>query len=283
MEGTRMLMHLHDVIPFVFWDQYSRQLPWDFKIGLRRSLKLASRMDGIITDSECSRRDILRWTAADPRNVHVVPFGCDATFKPEPDPAACQAFRKRKGITTPYVLYIGATDFRKNVPFLVRAFAQARDAGYPGSLYLIGEELARDSLPSVRAIKKEIAQSRHSDAFRLQGYVDPPDLRMYLVCAEAFVFPSLYEGFGLPVLEAMSCGTPVLVSDRSSIPEIVADAGLYFNPTREDDCVRQLMTLTGNTELRHRLGREGLKRSQFFSWGRAVQQIQQIYEKLGGF
>ncbi|MBI4454875.1 MAG: glycosyltransferase family 4 protein [Acidobacteria bacterium] len=280
MAGTKILMHLHDVIPFLFWDQYSTHLPLDFRFALKRSLRTASHVDAVITDSECSRRDILKWTRAQPERVHVVAFGCDDHFKRVEDPTAQEEFVQARGIRTPYLLYVGATDHRKNLPFLIRAFGRLREAGYSGSLYLLGDEFTRHDLAQVKKIREEISRSRHTGVIHTPGYVDPRDLRLYLACADAFVFPSLYEGFGLPALEAMSCGTPVVVSNRSSIPEVVGDAGLYFDPSREDECVRQLLLLTRTQGLREELSQRGLARAELFSWRNAVEQILQIYVKL---
>lgn len=280
MKQTRVLMHLHDVIPFLFWRQYAPSFPRDFRVGLRLSLRAAARVDAVITDSECSKKDIVEWTGADPDRIHVVPFGCDEEFRPVEQLAEREAFLRSKQVTSPFILYVGATDHRKNLPFLVRAFEQLRESGYPGSLYLIGEEFGWTHLAEVRKIHEEIGRSRCSEAIRMPGYVNSEELAMYLACADAFVFPSLYEGFGLPALEAMSCGAAVVVSNRSSIPEVVGDAGLYFDPSSQDECVRQLIAVTSDRALRQELGRRGLQRAKLFSWRRAAEQIFEIYRGL---
>jgi len=280
MQQTKVLMHLHDVIPFLFWRQYAAGCPYDFRVGLKLSLKKAARVDAIITDSECSRKDIVEWTGADPSRIHVVPFGCDDQFRPVEPTGEREAFLRSKQIKSPYILYVGGTDHRKNLPFLVRVFEQLRDSGYPGFLYLVGEEFGWTHLAQVQKIHEEIGRSRHSAAIRMPGYVNSEELRMYLACADAFVFPSLYEGFGLPALEAMSCGVPVVVSNRSSIPEVVGDAGLYFDPSSQDECVKQLIAVTTDEDLRQELRHRGLQRAKLFSWRRAVEQIFQIYQGL---
>jgi glycosyltransferase involved in cell wall biosynthesis len=188
---------------------------------------------------------------------------------------------ERYQINYPFVLYAGTIRPQKNIPRLVEAFAVVREnlAAHPDyrdlRLIIIGDEISR--YPSVR---RAVIQSRVEHAVRFLGFVPFETLRYFYECAEAFVFPSLYEGFGLPPLEAMACGTPVVTSQLSSLPEVVGDAAVLVNPENVFDIARGIKEVLLDMELRQKLICRGREHAAKYSWERTAQEVLAIYREV---
>jgi glycosyltransferase involved in cell wall biosynthesis len=190
---------------------------------------------------------------------------------------------ERYQINYPYLLYAGAIRRHKNIPRLVEAFAVVRDqlAGHPVykdlRLVIIGDTISR--FPSVR---QAVIKSRVEHAVRFLGFVPFETLRCFYESAAAFVFPSRHEGFGLPPLEAMACGAPVVASNVSSLPEVVGDAALQINPENVFDIARGIRDVLLNEELRARMIRRGREQAARFSWSWTARQVLEIYQEVVG-
>ena len=284
---TRVIAHVHDMIPFVFWAQYSRRIPADYRWALRRARARLHCADCIITNSEHSKSDIVAMTGYAENRIHVVYCGTSGV-------AEGQAVEKSPGSKTPvsgsesaaivggrpYFLYVGGTDFRKNVVFLVRAFAAFSSRHPEARLVLAGETFCMQGLAEVAEICREIENLRLPDRVWMPGFVQDAQLRRLYEEAVALVFPSLYEGFGLPVLEAMTLGTPVVAARTSSVPEILGETGLYFDPTQEDSLVQALETVYTSPSLRCELAVRARERARRFSWEGTAEKIFRIYQEL---
>jgi len=216
--------------------------------------------------SDATRRDLERLYGVSSARVHVIPHGVDEDLEPVDDPVRLAEVRQRYDLGPDYLLYVGTLQPRKNVGRLVEAFLRARArSGRQLTLALAGQlawllgptELRLDELEARGLVRR-------------LGYVARQDLAPLLSGALAFVFPSLYEGFGLPPLEAMACGTPVLVSDRSSLPEVVGDAALIVPPDQPDAWRKALERVIGDTQLAADLRHRGILRAAEFSWDRAA-------------
>jgi glycosyltransferase involved in cell wall biosynthesis len=194
-----------------------------------------------------------------------------------------QRILERYQIHYPFVLYAGNIRRQKNIPRLVEAFAVAREqlARHPAykdlHLILIGDEISQH--PSV---KRAVIQGRVEQVVRILGFVPFDTLRNFFESASVFVFPSLYEGFGLPPLEAMACGTPVITSDVSSLPEVVGDAALLVNPENVFDIARGIREVLQDGQLRRRLIERGRIQAAKFSWQRTARQVLEIYQEVAG-
>jgi len=188
---------------------------------------------------------------------------------------AAQMVREQHGIDGPYILFVGTLEPRKNVPKLLEAFAMVRRE-FPTRLILAGGKgwLAEDVFATVQRLAL-------SDGVVLLGSVSPADLRPLYCAAEALVLPSLYEGFGLPPLEAMACGIPVVVSNAGALPEIVGDAGMLVRPDDPHDIAQGLGWVLGNASFRAALIERGLSRAATFSWDRAARETVAVYEAAG--
>jgi glycosyltransferase involved in cell wall biosynthesis len=259
-----------------------------FRRGLRRA-------DRVIAVSEATSRDVQNLLGIPGDRVRVVYNAPDPEFFARhpvadarlagPDVRARERERimERYQIHYPFVLYAGNIRRQKNIPRLVEAFAVAREELARHSQYkdlhliLIGDEISQH--PSV---KRAVIQGRVEQAVRFLGFVPFDTLRNFFESASVFVFPSLYEGFGLPPLEAMACGTPVITSDVSSLPEVVGDAAVLVNPENVFDIARGIRDVLLDEPLRLRLIERGRIQAAKFSWQRAAREVLEIYREVGG-
>ena len=225
---------------------------------------LIRRLTRVITVSESSKKDILEYAGVPTERITVTPLAADKTlYFPREKHFSAERVARKYGIRTPYILYISRIEHPgKNHLSLVRAFESIKaDGKLPHRLVLAGSDWMQ-----AEHVHKEAESAACAADIVFTGFVNTADLP-YLYCgADIFVFPSLYEGFGLPVLEAMSCGVPVACSDISSIPEVAGEAALLFNPYSEESIAEGLKTLLGDSQLRERYGKLGLERSKKFSW-----------------
>lgn len=237
-----------------------RYLHW----STRRHTRLARR---VIADSAATRDDLVRHYHADANRISVVHLGVDSALKPVTDTASV---RQKYGIPRDYLLYIGTLQPRKNLLRLLDAFAAA-GADYPVDLVLAGGEgRGFDEIPA-RAQSLGL-----QDRVIFPGFVDEADKAALLSGATAFLFPTLYEGFGLPILEAMACGTPVLTGTVSSNPEVAGEAALLVDPLDTDAIAAGLRRLLAEPDFRRELTEKGFQRAREFSWERAGKQVFEI-------
>jgi alpha-1,3-rhamnosyl/mannosyltransferase len=204
----------------------------------------------------------------------VVPLAPDARFVP-PSRSAVDAVRQKYQLPAEYVLYLGSNKPHKNLTMLVRGLAQAQVAKSKSALVIAGPWDAR--YPEARAIAEE-----SSARIYFVGAVEDADLPALYAGATLFVFPSLYEGFGLPPLEAMACGTPVVCSNTSSLPEVVGEAALTVNPRDATEIANAITHVLDDAGLRDRLRERGLARAAQFSWEHTARETLQVYRDVIG-
>ena len=234
------------MIPFVYPETHAWLTNFLFLRYIPRTLRFVDR---IVTVSEASKRDILRFYPRAAEKVVVIPEGVSPDFAPAP-PAAIAAARQRYGIDAPYILTLGALQERKNLATLFAAFRAIRERGFAPQLVVVGRKVWK-----AEGIEGQLRAERLGAEVIFTGHVPDDDLPALYSGATAFAFPSLYEGFGLPPLEAMACGTPVVASDSSSLPEVVGGAGLLIPPRDAGgfaDALARLLT----DEALHRACRE---------------------------
>lgn len=270
--GARRVVTLHDAFAYVHPQAHNRLDNWRYRWQLPRALR---RVDAVITVSACSRRDILANLPLAPRRVAIIPEGVEPRFRPVPDTQARRATLARYGITPPYLLYLGGINARKNIARLFEAYARLRKCHPHLQLVIGGKPQWR-----VREIMATFERLALRDAVRFTGYVDDHDLPALYSAAEVFVFPSLYEGFGLPPLEAMSCGTPVVTSSVSALPEVVGDAALTVDPYDVPALAAAIERALTGEGLRAALRRCGLARAAEFTWHRAARETLTLYDQV---
>jgi len=252
--------------------------------GLREYLRRATRFtvdhaDSILTVSKFSKGELCEACGVEPSRVRVVYNGVDARFHPmELSRTRSEQLRQMLGLAqgVGFLLYVGAIEPKKNVKSLLQAFALARGEA-PAALVLVGGQggMAWDPRPVIDELGM-------ADAVRLVGYVPDEMVAELMNLADGFVYPSLYEGFGLPPLEAMACGTPTLVAAASSLPEVTGDGALRVDPQDVDAMAEGLVRLLTDEALRAELARKGRERASEFTWARAALGLLAAFDELDG-
>ncbi|HEY6001062.1 MAG TPA: glycosyltransferase family 1 protein [bacterium] len=275
--GCPLVATVHDLIPLRFPAAVSGAHRLLFAALTARAVRAARR---VITGSEFSRREILERFPRAAGKVAVVPYGVDPGFSPGGDAAADRRARERHGLTGRYLLFVGVFEPRKNVPLLVDAFEILRHTR-PEAADL---QLALAGGPGWRgeAIAAGIRGRGLEPAVRLLGYVPDADLPALYRGATLAVVPSAYEGFGLPALEAMACGTPVLAADASALPETVAGAGELFALGDPALLAARLAELASDPGRLAALRERGLARAAGFSWDRCARETLAVYREAAG-
>jgi glycosyltransferase involved in cell wall biosynthesis len=244
----------------------------------RRAL---SRADRILAVSHSTKREISRMFDVPERKIEVVYNALDERFLREPAPSDADSTLERLAITDPYVLYAGNIKPQKNLPRLIEAFAVAkaelRDHPAYSNLKLL---LIGDSAQEHSDLRRAVIRSRVQGDVRFLGFVPHSVLRVLYSRASAFLFPSLYEGFGLPPLEAMAHGAPVLTSSVSSLPEVFSQAALMVNPENIFEIARGIRQILTEDDLRDTLVRRGYELVQKYSWERSAEQVRQVYRSV---
>lgn len=289
LRGARLtVLHSPDFIPprsrgwarvITVHDLAFLRFPWLLTADSRRYYGAIGRAvqeaDAIIAVSQTTARDLVELVGAPPEKTHVVYEGVDPGLVPmDPADARCQV-AGRFGVNGPYILFVGTLEPRKNLPTLLRAFAQLR-RDFPVRLVVAG---GRGWLSD--EVFRTVHQLAVAERVDFIGPVAMDELRALYAGAEVLVLPSLYEGFGLPPLEAMACGTPVVVSGAGALPEVVGEAGVIVDPGSPDDLAAAVGWVLGNPAFRAELCRRGLARASAFTWERAAQETLAIYERVG--
>jgi glycosyltransferase involved in cell wall biosynthesis len=229
----------------------------------------------IVTVSESARRDLLRFNGLPADRVSVVHEAASPAFHPMGDRALLDRVRSRYGLPCRFLLYVGTIEPRKNLSRLMEAFAQARRRGLAHHLVCVGPYGW-----SSRDLAGRIDQLGINDAVHFTGYAPFEDLPAIYNLAEFFVFPSLYEGFGLPVVEAMASGLPVITSNTSSLGEIAADAACTVDPANTEAIADAMIAVATDEALRRDLSERGVRRAQFFSWTQTAREMLAVYHRV---
>jgi glycosyltransferase involved in cell wall biosynthesis len=270
-----VVVSVHDVSflehPEYFTRSRARQLQWT----VRRTVHTAAK---ILTGTEFSRASILKvYGDLDENKVVVVPNAAASEFRPISRDAAAAAVRERFSIGGPFILSVGDIQPRKNHIGLIRAFAKLVRA-YPQlkqNLVLAGKETW-----FADRVRDAALDSGVGDRILFTGFVSDSDLLQLYNACDLFVFPSFYEGFGLPALEAMACGRAVVCSNTTSLPEVVDGAAILFDPYVVDEMVRALADLLLDSELRARMERLGVQRAAHFSWQKTAQRTLEVFHEV---
>ncbi|MDQ1523851.1 MAG: hypothetical protein QOE47_1775 [Pyrinomonadaceae bacterium] len=267
---------IHDLSFEHLPETFKRRSWMQLRLTVRRTARTAAH---IITPSEFSRRDLIETYGVAPERISVTHAAAAPHFRPASQEAVADA-RRRYGIGGDYVLAVGSIQPRKNLVRLVRAYSDLR------------RRRSHDKLPQLVLVGKRawlygetlraVEQSGVAANVIFTGYVPEQDLPALYTGALCFVYPSYFEGFGLPPLEAMQCGAAVVAGDRTSLPEVIGDAGLLVNPFDEDAIGAAVARLIDDGDLRANLRSRSLKRAARFSWAETARQTLQVYEQATG-
>ncbi|MFZ5585766.1 MAG: glycosyltransferase family 4 protein [Thermodesulfobacteriota bacterium] len=269
-DGFARVATIHDLVAFLYPETIPRKYALYMRWLLRRVVKRAERL---VSVSQSTKDDLVRVLGVDPAKVTVAPLAASPTFRPATDPAALDAVRRRYGIRKPFFYHVGNVEPRKNLVRLVKAYLELRPRLAGRAQLVISGQKGWLTGP----LFKELAGLNLADDVIFTGFVPQADLPLLMSAARAFVFPSLYEGFGLPALEAMSCGAPLVTSNISSLPEIAGQAALLVEPTEVGEIAAAMWRLFSDDDLHARLSREGLARAAQFSWDACARQTLAAY------
>lgn len=264
------VMTLHDIILVrMAGDYYSRLRA---RLYERRLLERVRAVDHVITVSEFSKRDLVDWSGIDPGRVSVVHNGVSERFRTIDDEDALAAVRSRYALPPRFLLCMGATEPRKNTRTAIEAFQQLGRMEPGLQLVVTGVDY--------RALSPEKAFAGcNLNGVHFAGYITDADMPALYSLAEVFLFPSLYEGFGLPPLEAMACGTPVVASNASSLPEVTGDAAMLVDPEDAAGIAGAVEMVISSGEVRAGLVEKGRARATAFTWRRTAEETRKIYEQ----
>jgi glycosyltransferase involved in cell wall biosynthesis len=269
--GCRRVVTIHDLTFFLLPERYPTTRRVYFQVMTRLSARVA---DAVIVPSEAVREDVVRILELSSERLFVVPEAAGAAFHPQ-DAVAIEAVRRRYGLEGPFLLSVGSLEPGKNRERLLQAFARLRARGLTHALVVAGQRAWRYEGEAPLAQRLGLA-----DSVRFLGHVPQADLPALYSAADLFVFPSLYEGFGLPTLEALACGTPVVASNVSAVPEVVGDAALQVSPLDVEALADAMERLLRDDSLRSDLRERGLKRAAQFSWEKAARQTVEVYHRV---
>lgn len=264
-----MVVTVHDVAVLVHPEWFAANRAQYYRMAIARSARKAAR---IIADSEATARDLRERLSIPGGRIDVVPLGVDQALRPA-SPDECLQVRRKYALPGRYLLFLGTLEPRKNVARIVRAWSKVAGEDVP-DLVLAGRHGWK-----VEPILREVLASPHGDRIHLPGFIAREDMPAVMTAAEGFVWPSLYEGFGLPPLEAMACGAPVLTSNTSSLPEAVGDAALTVDPEDEDAIADAIRRLATDDALRARLREAGPVRAAQFTWQRTAELTAAVYRR----
>jgi len=272
----KMVVTIHDLIYFHNLGASKSRFARAYLSFLLKSIQ--KKAGAVITVSEYTKKDLLKnFPSFRPELVFVTYEAASPIFTKLEDKERLERVRQKRALKKPFVLFVGSLKAHKNIPTLIKALDYLRaKKGLEHELVLVGRG---DSAHH----NKELVDLMFGHAFvRYLGELEDEELVSLYNLADLFVLPSFWEGFGLPVLEAMACGTPVASSDRTSLPEIVGDAGRLFNPDRVDALIDVLYNILANNELRKKMSSMGIERAKLFSWQRLAAQTLGIYRKALG-
>jgi len=242
------------------------------QIYSRWAAKTAKR---IIVSSECTKKDIIKYYKVDEKNIEIIYIAPEESYKQITDKSRLNSVKSKYGISKNFLLHVGAIHTRRNIERLLKVFSRLRGEGFDLQLVLIGSLM----------VLKTIDLNHYIRELGLEGevihidYVPDEDLVCLYNAAKLFVYPSLYEGFGLPLVEAMACGTPVVASNASCIPEVVGDAGILFDPYNEEEILDSIKIVLNDKSTWEALSIKGLRRAKQFSWSSAAKQTIELYNK----
>lgn len=268
----RTVVTVHDLVVFLHPEtvprRYSLYMKWLVRMAVRRA-------DRIIAVSECTRLDLMNILGVDSSRIVVIPEAAGPEFGP-PGPERVESVLNRYNINGRYLLHVGNLEPKKNLPRVIRAFDRVKRMPGGGDLSLVIAGKKGWLYDEIFRTANGVSAS----AIRFLGYVPRDEMSAIYAGASCFVFPSIYEGFGLPVLEAMACGTPVVTSNISSMPEVAGRAAVLVDPYDEESIASGILAVVSDPSLQATLRREGILRSRTFSWDRAARETLALYRDV---
>ncbi|MCL4374641.1 glycosyltransferase family 4 protein [Patescibacteria group bacterium] len=283
-EKIGAVVTIHDAIPWRFPFE-RKQLTYRWYSDLRKDL-VTKRANKIITVSETSKIDFAAIYGIKPETIEVTYESIDPVFWKKPTPTEIDQFKKTYKLNRDYILYTGGLKRHKNIRMLIKSFAiLIKDHGYQGDLYILGAIRKTMAVSPyiyyrVEDLEKYAKLKKIGDRVKFVGFVSRKDMSLFMHQAQAFVSLSLYEGFGLPAIEAMTSGTPSVLSNLGAYPEIAAGAGLFVYPYGPHRIAEALHRVVTDANLSRQLVKKGLEKARFFDRIKIAQRVLEIYKEV---
>jgi glycosyltransferase involved in cell wall biosynthesis len=273
LKKAKLVVSIHDLSYAVYPEFHTRE---NLRFSKKQTTMAAKYAAKIIASSHHTKKDLMGYYSIPGERIQVIHLASSKVFYPEREIAFLQRCLARLNIYKNFVLFVGSLEPRKNVKLLIKAYAEYLKADPDRYLLVIagGRGWLNDD---IYALVAELGIERH---VRFLGYIQEPDLRCLYSVARVFVYPSIYEGFGLPPLEAMACGAPVITSHTSSLPEVVGDAAILIDPSNVEELFHAMRTVLGDDDLRLQMRKKSLERAKLFSWTRTAQETLAVYQEV---
>lgn len=274
---TRAVTHIHDVS----FCAYPELIGFADRLFLSLFIPASIRRASVVAvPSEFTKQEVIRYYGTDPQKITVIPNALSEDFiRSHSSESALSAVRQKYGLPESYLLYVGTLQPRKNIPFLIEAYTRVRRRLSDIRLVLVGNRAGHHYDTRIDQV---LERSDVKNDIIFPGFIDQADLPLVYGNARGFVYPTLYEGFGIPLLEAMSQEVPVAASDIPCLREVGAEAARYFDPGNLASCEEVLYTLCVDEEQREQLRERGRERSRSFSWHQSAQSLLSTYTSLAG-
>ncbi len=270
--GCPSVVTIHDMTFFLFPDLHTRAKRLFFPFAIRSSVR---RADALVAISESTRQDSIRLLGVSPQKIFTTQLGITGEFREVKEKDLLINIREKYDLPDLFILFVGLVEPRKNIPFLIRAFKALVVEGFKHKLVIAGRFGWM-----YQEVFNQIEELGLKDRVQFTGYLPQDDLPMVYNLASLFVYPTKYEGFGFPALEAMACGTPVITTAISSLPEIVGDAGILVPPGDEQALTGAMAEVLRDSTLSNQLRTRGLQRSEYFTWERTARETMKVYKQV---
>lgn len=274
IRNYKSIVTIHDITYEVHPEWYSRKALFAMRPFSRYAAKHA---DKVLTDSQYSKQDLIEYYGISEEKIVVTYLGVEEWFRKIEDPTVLESTKAKYQIISPHViLYVGSIHTRRNIEQLIRAFYTLCRKMLDVQLLIVGKR----EYPyfDVQALVDELGL--HNRVI-LPGYIQDSDLPLLYNVADMFIYPSSYEGFGLPLLEAMACGTPVITSDNSSLPEVTGDAAIFIDPLNVAEMADAMCQVLSNERLHRNMVIKGIAQASKFSWEQTAKKTLAVYQELG--
>ncbi len=262
----------HDMTFFLYPELHTRAKRLFFPLAIRASARQA---DALTAVSESTRQDAIRVLGISPEKIAATQLGVDPAFRPINDAGFKRVIAEKYDLPERFILYVGLLEPRKNLPMLIRAYKRLIDGGENFKLVLVGRYGWR-----YEELLRQINNLDLEGMVHFTGYVSQEDLPLVYNLSSLFVYPTLYEGFGLPALEAMACGVPVITTDVSSLPEIVGEAGILVPVNNVEALYGAMIAVLGDEDLRRKMINKGIQRAAKFTWEQTAKLTFQVYQQV---
>ncbi|MBA2858827.1 glycosyltransferase involved in cell wall biosynthesis [Methanococcus maripaludis] len=272
LKHSKYIITVHDIFGITLNSKnYETYKKVAYRLLLPKTLKSA---DKIIAVSENTKNDLIKHFKIPPNKIKVIYNAANETFA-KLNEIEISNIKKKYAIDYPFIFYVGGLAAHKNIVRLIESYSKLKMLGVSHKLLLAGVKRYK-----YNEIFETIEKLNLQKDVVFTGYVPDEDLPGLYNAADLFVYPSFYEGFGLPPLEAMQCGTPVITSNTSSLPEVVGDAGIMVNPYDVDELANKMYEVLTNEDLRKEMSKKGLERAKLFSWKKCAEEHLKVYEEV---